>query len=251
MRSAVKNTRSPLAESEASGLDLIVFLLFLLSVVLGLGAVLIWTRDEQAGAFERGFWMVGLGVFALSIAQVLRWRVRRMRARAATEASAPAAGHVRADPGQPAATAWRRLRLGPAWTDWLALLMPLILIGLPLFLLAKRKDLETFAGIGLIVLIVELLVLAHFFAARREPVALALVPGAVLVTYRSGRTRLVRREELARVVLDAQAVRGFAFGRLLLEIHGAKPIVLREPMERPLPEIGQQVADHLGSELVM
>lgn len=148
------------------------------------------------------------------------------------------------------ATSWRRPRLGPPWTDWLGFLVPVVLIGVPLFFAAEQQTLETALAIGGIVGVIELILLPRIIAARREPVAITLVPDGVLVTRRSGRTHLIRQGSLARVRLEVQTVRGFSFGRMALEIEGSRPLVFREPMDAPLSGIAQRVAAHAACDLV-
>lgn len=234
---------SPLRESEHRGFGFLGVMLLSLTLILSVAAVLIWTIDEQPGQAGRGLLLLGLALFALTLALL----VRRLARRGGTVAVAE---EERAATLDDTATSWRRLRLGPPWTDWLAFLVPVVLIGLPLFFAAGQQTLETALAIGGIVGVIELIVLPGIISARREPVAIALVPEGVLVTRRSGRTHLIRQGSLACVRLEVQTVRGSSFGRMALEIEGSKPLVFREPMNAPLPGIAQRVAAHAACDLV-
>ena len=230
---------SPLTTSLGQSSRLLVGLLCALAGILGVGTVLIWTRDEQAGARERGFLMLGLCAFVLVIAGVLHWRAKR-RARRAAEAddSAEAAG--------PPPSKWQRTGLGPAWLDWFALLLPAVLFGLPLVLLAANKDAETFLGAAVVVGFFDLVMLPAILARRREPVALELVPEGLVVRTRNGKARTIERGELRSVTLDIERLRSFSVGHLRLAVSGDMTISLREPMNRPLAQIADAVAAHMG-----
>lgn len=202
------------------------------AILLG-SAILTWTLEEGAGA--RGAALAaGAGLFAL-VAWGLARRGRTRREAAA--GSEPAAGARR--------RRWERRRLGPGWFDWVALSLPLVLVGLPLMALSERPLEEVWPAALAIVGLLQILVLGAVMSARRENVALELSEDGLVVVARSGARRLIPRGALARVVLGTGQVRGFVFGRLELEVGEKRPIAFREPMDAPLELIAEQVAEHM------
>lgn len=222
---------SPLERSEARGLGALVGLLLSLAGVMNIAAVLIFALDEGEDVVERGLLMAALAGATGATAGGLSWWSRRPR-------TAPVVAAVFGR--------WRRRRLGPAWTDWLAPAIPVALGGGLIGLREAPMDADAWLGTALVVGFLELVVVPAFVVARRELVGIDLVPEGVRLSRRSGREALLRRGEVARVRLASRTVRGFSFG--ILEIHPAsgRPLVLREPMDAPLGEIARAVAAHLG-----
>lgn len=227
---------SPLQASLKQGFNVLSGLLYLLALIMGVATILIWTIDEQENATERGFLMLGLCLAMVGAGYGLQRLVAR-----------PVPPPPPMDTSDSAV--FRRTRLGPAWTDWIAPAVPVVLIGLPLWFASAHPPGETALIVGGVVLLLELLIAPALVAARRERVSLQLHPDGVLVRTRSGRERLVRRGELRSVALGVRHARNFVYGVLELHVGEKKPLLFREPMDQPLPQIAARVAAHMGAPL--
>ena len=239
--------RSPLEQSLARSGSLLGWLLALLTVVLVFAAVLVFTIDESPNPVPRGFLLLGLAAFTGGIGVFARWILRR---------PPPVA---RAAPGVPlgvsASAEWTRRRLGPAWMDWGALALPLVLVALPLVLLRKVPfDQEAVLGVALIVGLIELPILLVMIPGRREPTKLTLLADGLQVTRRSGKQTIIGMGELEELRLDVlrMDLRGGAMevGTLILKPTNGKEIRFREPMSEPLPPIANACAQHMRVEVV-
>ena len=223
---------SPLQGSMRQGLNVLSALLYLLAFILGVATVLTWTIDEGADHYARGWLLAGLCFTMLMLALGLQWFANR-----------PAV------PLRPMDTApthhFHRTRLGPAWTDWLGPLIPLLLTA-PLALLSQRPMHETILLVLGLAGFLNLFILPAVFVARREWVSITLHPEGLELRTRGGRVRYVRRGEWCAVRFGVGHVRNFQFGTLEIDLGDRRPITLREPMNRPLPQIAAAVAGHLG-----
>jgi hypothetical protein len=204
-----------------------------LAVILLVSAILMWTLDEQGGAGGAALAAMAafFGLLALGLAR------RGRKRRPAQPGSEPAIEVQR--------SRWVRRRLGPAWADWVALALPLVLIGLPLLALSERPIEEVWPVLLGVIGMLQLLVAWAVMSARREKVALELREDGLVVVARSGAERVIPKGALVKVVLGTGQVRGFVFGRLFLEVGERRPIAFREPMDAPLELIAKQVAEHM------
>jgi hypothetical protein len=233
---------SPLHRSETGAFQLIGGLVALLALVTAAGAVLIFTIDDAQNSAGRGLGMLGISSVCGALSALLFWLAKR-------PASTPSARAVDLT-RPPPAEGWSRGRLGSAWHDWLAPLLPLVLIALPILLLREAPlDLEALVGLGLVVGFFELIVISVTLVSRREHVRVQLAPEGLLITRRSGSAELVARGQLREVRLETRTVRGFSFGTLELHRTSGPPITFREPMSAPLAEIAHACAAHMQAPL--
>ena len=234
-----ERSTSPHKATQAQGRSLIAALLYLLGGVFIVGSGLIWTIDEQAGAGSRGALMFGLAAVAFGLAATISWLSRRaMRARLVPRATLPSSQ-----------TSWRRTGMGAPWTDWLAPLIPLVLVGLPSVFIADPLDAEFAAKMAVLVGFLELFILPFFLIARREFVALELTVDGLVLTQRRGKTRHLPRASVARIDLQTRHNRGFAFHELVIHLAPgltSRRLTVREPMTAPLPDIAQRLDAHLA-----
>jgi hypothetical protein len=93
--------------------------------------------------------------------------------------------------------------------------------------------------------VLELVILPAIVVARREWVALELHPQGVVVTRRSGTSRLIPFGQLRLVRLGIGTTRQFQYGTLELDVGEKAPLVLREPMSHPLPAIASLLVWHM------
>ncbi|MCC7537619.1 MAG: hypothetical protein IT379_15455 [Deltaproteobacteria bacterium] len=229
-------TPSPLERSSASGLKLLAGLLALLALVLGGAAVLVLTIDESPNPVGRGMLLAGLATGVALLAGALLWWSRRSGR--ASSAVAPT--------GRVPPEGWRRLRLGPAWTDWLALLFAPLVGAAIVALRTAPMDGDAWSAVLLVVGVLELIVLPAWILGRRELVTLRLVPGGVVAERRDGARVALGRGDLREVRLVTRHVRGFALWTLELHRATGATLVFREPMSAPLDEIARLTASHLG-----
>jgi hypothetical protein len=230
---------SPLARSETRAVSLLEGLLWLLASILGAASALIFTIDEAPHPVERGLGMVGLAATVAVIALGLRWLRRRPPA-------------VLAHPvplGGVPPNGWHRMRLGPAWVDWLAPLIPVGLVGSICVVREGPLDLDAVGAICFLLGVLEALVLPAVLLARRELVALQLTPEGLELRRRGGGRVIVRGGELAAVQLRVQSMRGTQFGELVLRRREGAPLSLREPMSAPLDEVARFTARHMRAPL--
>jgi len=224
---------SPLQGSERQGFNVLSALLYLLAFVLGVGTVLIWTFDEGPNHYERGWLMCGLCLTVLVLGLGLQWFAGRP-----------------APPPRPVDTApthhFHRTRLGPAWTDWLGPVIPLFLAA-PLAWTSTRPLHETVLAILMLVGFLNLFIVPAVYFARREWVSLTLRPDGLELRTRGGRVRYVPRGALRLVRLGLGHARNVQFGTLDIDLGERHPLTLREPMNRPLPQIAAAVAAHMGA----
>jgi hypothetical protein len=235
-------TDSPHATTQAAGMSLVAILLFALALIMAVATVLIWSIDEQPGTASRGALMLGLAVVALTLAMVLRRRPAR------PHAAAPRHAGSTPEVSSPANT-WRRTGMGSPSTDWIAPLVPIVLVALPATFIANPLDLDFVAKLAVLVGFLELLIFPFFILARREPVGLTLSPGLLLVTRRNGSIVKIPQASIHRLELRTRHVRGFAFHELVIHYtqpsNGPKTLTLREPMDAPLPAIARLIQAHL------
>ncbi len=224
---------SPLERSQAGAFGLIGALMALLTLVTVVAAVLIFTIDEGPNNVGRGFLMLGISLFTALISATTFWMARR-------PARVPR-------PPEHADAGWSRGRLGPAWTDWLSLVVPPLLIGVPVVLVRDEPlDAAAFAAVLLGVGFLELIVVVALVIARREHVRVQLDPGGLRVTRRGGAQEVLRPGELCEVRLDRISIRGMTVGVLELHRTSGPSIRFREPMSAPLPDIARSCATHMN-----
>jgi len=222
-------------------LNFIAGMLALLTFVMLVAAVLILTRDEQANASERGLLMLGLAAFCGALVVFVFWLGHRSPSVPPTGAAGPLA--------LPVATAWQKPGRGRPHRDWLALLLPFVLISLPVVLLRPGPvDLEGLAAAALLGAFVDLLVIPKLILNHLQYVRLRLDPLGLLVTRGSGASVLIQRGELRDVQLQTadMGLDSAEYGTLVLCPTTGKPVVFREPMSAPLPDIALACARHMG-----
>ncbi len=226
---------SPLQRSIRRRFKMQSLLLLLLASALGASAAFVWTRDAGPDHYARGGVLFGLCLTALTLGLWLRRLAGRPAPPPRPEDLSPT--HH-----------FHRTRLGPAWTDWLAPVIPLVLVS-PLAWVSKSPVGETIRAIVLLAGFLNVFVLIALVGARRAWVSLTLSPQGIELRTRSGRVRLVRRGELRLVRLGIGHTRTSQFGTVELDLGEDRPITLREPMNRPLPQIASAVAAHMGAPL--
>ena len=215
------------------GFNVLSALLYLLAFVLLVAAVLNWTVDGRPSAIQGGWILLGLSVAVGMLGLGLQWLAGRPPPPPAPQDTSPTAH-------------FHRERLGPAWTDWLALGAFYALLS-PAFFVSVRPLWETALLVFGLGSALTLLVIPALVMARREWVSLELHPAGLVLRTRGGRTRYVPRGALRLVRLGVGQVRGFQFGTLELDLGERRPITLREPMNRPLPQIAHAVATHMAA----
>ena len=134
--------------------------------------------------------------------------------------------------------------MGAPWTDWVAPLIPIVLVALPLLFIIGPSDPEVIAKLGILVGLLELFVIPAFFLARREIVAIAIAPDGFVLTRRNGSLVTLARRDVSRIELQTRQVRGFAFHEIALH-HTRGTTKIRTPMDTPPPEVVHELERHL------
>lgn len=239
-RSLPAVTTSPLRTSRNGALVFLAVLFFVLTLLLGVAAVLTWIEDA-ADAAQRTAWLVGLAAAMLGLGLLLLWLARRP--------PSPTPAHEAAPTDR-----FERRLLGPAWTDWLGLALPPLIVGLPILGLGlgedARRPLDEAALLAFgVTALLELLIVPAVVVARREWVALELRPEGIVVRSRGGLARVIPRGGLRAVRLAVRPGRNVSFGVVELDVGERAPIGLREPMTRELPVIARAVSAHMQAPL--
>jgi hypothetical protein len=223
--------QSPGQQSQRVATNILSVLMYLLAGLFAILAILFWTIDEASDAVQRGWIFAGSSLLVAAFGRGLSAWSSRPPAPPQPEDLTPTRH-------------FHRRLLGAVWLDWLALLLPLVLTS-PLLFLSKRPLLESgLLCMGFTVLL-QLIILPAILSERKTWVEITLHAEGVTLATRGGRQRHLRFGQLRGLRLGFGQARNFRFGTLEFHLGESTPIVFREPMNRPLPQIAASVAAHM------
>lgn len=235
----IPSAPAPLDASMKAALRFIAFMLAVLALILVAAMILMLSVDESTDHIERSMILAGLAGSCALLSGLVFWLAhRKSSARPAGRAIAPS-------------TQWQHhSERTPAWTDWLSLLLPAVLVDLPAILLAPDPfSVDSMEGMAVLTVLLDLAILARLVWFRHQWTRIQIDPQGLLIARRNGTTQLLRPGDVQAIHLGTATSDDTGImihGTRILRLTTGKDIVFKERMSAPLPGLAKACAAHVN-----